>query len=83
MVRTQISLTEAQLDAVRREATRRGLSMSGVVRAAVNLLLDSQSVDTQRGERRDLALGVIGRFASGSTDGSHDHDRHLADAFQG
>ena len=83
MVRTQISLTEAQLDAVRREATLRGLSMSGVVRAAVDQLLDAQRSDTKRGERRELALGAIGRFASGSTDGSDDHDRHLGDAFQG
>jgi Arc/MetJ-type ribon-helix-helix transcriptional regulator len=83
MVRTQISLTEAQLDAVRREAVRRGLSMSGVVRAAVDQLIDAQRAHTERGERRELALGVIGRFASGSTDGSDDHDRHLADAFHG
>lgn len=75
MVRTQIQLTEAQADALRHEATARGVSMAEVVRRAVDAHLTS-------GHARDLrarAVGSIGGAHSGRSDIARNHDAYLYD----
>ena len=77
MVRTQIQLTEVQAVALREMSAARNQSLAELIRKGVDLLVE-QSGEPNRLER---AKGVVGRFASGSTDGSRGHDKHLANAF--
>ena len=77
MVRTQIQLTEVQAVALREMSAARNQSLAELVRKGVDLLVE-QSGEPNRLER---AKSVVGRFASGSGDGSRGHDKHLANAF--
>jgi hypothetical protein len=81
MIRTQVQLTETQMEALRRLATLKKKSLADLVRQSVELYLDRESPagDALRVQR---ALAVVGKFSSGSRDGSSEHDRHLADAYR-
>jgi hypothetical protein len=81
MIRTQIQLTEEQMEALRRLAALKKKSMADLVRQSVELYLDRES-PTGDALRVKRALEVVGKFSSGSADGSSGHDRHLADAYR-
>ncbi len=81
MERKQFQLTRKQAIAVRREATRRKISDSAIVREAVDLWLRARG-HVRNEDRMKRALGIVGQFASGRKDVSRDHDRELADAFR-
>jgi hypothetical protein len=81
MERKQFQLTRQQATAVRREAMRRKLSDSAIVREAVDLWLRARG-HVPNEDRMNRALGIVGQFASGQKDLSGDHDRELADAFR-
>lgn len=77
MRRTQVSLTDEQIQTLREEAARRGVSMAEIVRDAIEEHLG-------RGRQRLLtrrARGVVGRFASGHRDIAAEHDRELEGAY--
>ena len=81
MVRTQIQLTETQMEMVRRLAGERHLSMAEVIRQGVEMLLRAplppdRKVQTQR------ALEAAGRFRSGHRDTSAEHDEVLSEAYR-
>ena len=81
MVRTQIRLTENQIDSLRRLSATSGRSVADLIREAVEIRLRKQgSTDLERRTKR--ALGVAGRFSSGASDLSAHHDDYLADAFK-
>lgn len=72
MIRTQISLTEAQMRRLRAEARRRRVPIAVIVREAVDRVVPSDP-----GERRarfGRALAAAGRFSSGTGDASARHD---------
>lgn len=81
MRRTQIQLTEEQLESLRREAARRSLSVSEILRQAVDAWLKGPRHPTAE-ERRRRALEVAGQFGSGKTDVSARHDKHLSDIYR-
>jgi glutamate formiminotransferase len=81
MVRTQVQLTERQLDALRELSNSTGRSVAELVRLGVELYLSSQHRPSRK-EQIDRALGVIGKFSSGANDVSVHHDRYLAEAFK-
>ena len=81
MVRTQIQLTERQAKALRRISATTGTSIAGLVREGVELYLGSQRRPDRR-EQVERALRVVGRFASGCSDVSAEHDRYLSEAFR-
>jgi len=81
MERRQFQLTRHQAAAVRREATRRKISDSAIVREAVELWLRARG-HVRNEDPMTRALGVVGRFASGHKDVSRDHDQELADTFR-
>jgi hypothetical protein len=81
MQRKQFQLTPQQAVAVRREATRRKISDSAIVREAVDLWLRARG-HARSEDRIKRAIGIVGQFASGQKDVSRDHDRELADAFR-
>lgn len=79
MIRTQISLTEEQMDALRRVAADRGVSIAAVVRGAVDEIID-------RDDRRARMLRVLqfaGKFQDieGATDVSVRHDDYLDEIY--
>jgi hypothetical protein len=72
MIRTQISLTEEQMQRLRAEARRRNVPIAEVVREAVDRV-----VPTDPGGRRarfDRLLATAGRFHSGTGDIAARHD---------
>lgn len=80
MVRTQVQLTEIQSANLRRLSTERNQSMAELIRISIDQFVEQQS----NGGRAAIvarAKAAVGRFSSGSADGSSDHDRHLAEAF--
>jgi hypothetical protein len=80
MIRTQIQLSEQQAQALRDLAARRKVSVAELIRQAVDEQLRSaRTVDRQ--ERKRRALAIVGRFHSGQSDLSVEHDRYLAEAF--
>ena len=81
MVRTQIQLTERQAQLLRALAAREGLSMAELIRGAVDRMVQGRA-EVSTDERKQRALAVAGRFASGRTDVSRRHDRELAEAFR-
>jgi hypothetical protein len=77
MIRTQIQLTEDQARELKRIAAERGISVSAVIREAVEKAV---TVDDGPARRR-RALNAVGRFRSGKKDVGTEHDRYLAEDF--
>ena len=71
MVRTQISLTESQYRYLKETARESGVSMSSLVRDAVELQM------RRREEHRQRALEIIGSFVADRDDVSVRHDEYL------
>jgi len=78
MRRLQIQLTEEQTRRLREVATSRNESMAGTIREAVEQYL------TGKPKREALfkkALAAVGKYRSGKSDISQEHDRYLAEDF--
>jgi len=82
MIRMQIQFTEAEVSALRHEALQRKMSVSAVVREAVDERLAQSSVRPSREELVQRALAAVGRFRSGSGDVATRHDEYFADSIQ-
>jgi hypothetical protein len=80
MIRTQIQFTEEELSALRRESAQRGVSISAVVREAVDLSLAKAGRGASREELAQRAVAVAGRFHSGLADLAARHDDYFADS---
>ena len=78
MIRTQISMTEEQADALRRLAALRRVSQAALLRDALDELLGNE-VRLRRIERARVACGAF-RADLGPGSGA-DHDALLDDAF--
>lgn len=78
MFRTQIQLTEKQIEALKSLAAHRHLSVAELIRQCVDSMLSS-SLDPR--ERKERAIAAAGRFRSGKPDLSTRHDQYLAEAF--
>ena len=79
MVRTQIQLDPGQLQWLRAEAQKKGVSVSSLVREAA-ILFQEREQKTASG-KKERALAAVGRFASHASDVSERHDAYLADAY--
>jgi hypothetical protein len=78
MIRTQIQFTESQIAELRHQARQRGVSISALVRDAVDRQLSrTETLD----ERWARALSAIGCGHSGGGNIARDHDEHLAEAY--
>jgi len=80
LVRTQIQLDERQAERLKAFAASRGLSMAEWIRRAVDSALLTGCVPDKE-EQRHRAIAASGRFNSGVTDISAEHDKYLAEAF--
>lgn len=77
MIRKQVQFTERQAARIQREARRRGVSESAVIREAVDRSMGGPAGPTD--EQWKGALSVVGIGRSGRSDISEEHDRYLAD----
>ena len=80
MVRMQIQFTEAEVEALRSEASQRNMSVSAVVREAVDERLSRSRLQPSRDELAQRALAAVGRFRSGTGDVAAKHDDYFADS---
>ncbi len=77
MIRTQVQFTEKQAQTLRRVAAERGVSMAALIRQLVD-----EAIQKPRSARTARACAAVGRFASGTTTVSREHDRELERAFR-
>ena len=75
MIRTQISLTEAQMQRLRAEARRRHVSLAAVIRDAVDRVVPDENA--RQRDRIDRLLAAAGSAASGTGSIARDHDAVL------
>jgi len=80
MIRMQIQFTESEVEALRRQAAERQVSISAVVRNAVDEILLRQRPGVGLDERKRRAKAACGRFRSGLGDVSVRHDDYFADS---
>ncbi len=82
MIRTQISLTEEQMNTLKSLSAEKGESIAGLIRQAVDDMVQSKSFSSRQ-QRRQRALAAVGRFKSNDENAnvSRDHDKYLDDAF--
>ncbi len=81
MTRTQVQLTDEQLAALKARATRENVSLSELVRRAVDAFVANE-FSLSAAERRRRAIEAAGRFRSGKHDTSTRHDEALAEAYR-
>lgn len=80
MFRTQIQLTKEQAEQLRLIAARRGISRSQLIREAIEAWLRRNHGPSLE-ERKRRALAAVGKFASGESDVSEEHDRYLEEIY--
>ncbi len=82
MIRTQISLTEEQMNTLKALSAEKGESIAEIIRQAVDEMVHSKSFIT-RDQRRQRALEAAGRFTSKdeNVNASRDHDDYLDEAY--
>lgn len=79
MIRTQVQFTEEQLAALRGRAAREEVSVSEIVRRAVEAWVAGEASPAETKRR---AREVAGQFRSGRGDVALRHDDHLTGAFR-
>jgi len=79
MVRTQIQLTEAQHQMLKRLAQEEGLSMAEIIRKAIDYF-EARRTMLSDAEMRERAKKAVGMFHSDVDDVSRRHDDYFADS---
>jgi hypothetical protein len=80
MIRSQVQFSEEQLEKLRADAARLNVSVSEVVRRAVDAWVRQGNVPSPS-ILRQRAIAAAGRFSSGN-DIAERHDEYLADAYR-
>ena len=80
MTRIQVQLTDGQVEVLRRRSRRQNVSISEVVRQAIDAFTRAEPPSAR--ELRGRAVLAAGRFGSGIRDTSSNHDGALAEAFE-
>ena len=75
VIRTQISLTEIQMERLRKAAKARHTSIAAVIRDAVDTVVPDE--DARRLELHRRMMSAAGAFNSGLTDVAEKHDFYL------
>jgi len=80
MVRTQIQLTEGQVERLKEYAARKGVSMTEVIRQSVELFLASES----KKEEKLYIKGkkAAGKYSSEILDLARKHDQYFLEDFK-
>jgi hypothetical protein len=77
MIRMQVQFDKTELEALRTAAARRGVSISAVVRDAVDRCVLAHD---ERSAATDRAMAVVGKFPSGTGDVAARHDDYFAES---
>ncbi|MBM3705663.1 MAG: CopG family transcriptional regulator [Actinobacteria bacterium] len=80
MKRTQIQLTEKQYKILKEISSERNISLAEVVREAITCY-SAASVSIDKDTKIKDALSVIGKYNSGKSDISINHDDYLQNIF--
>ena len=80
MIRTQIQLTESQAKALRKLSNAEHVSVAKLIRRSVDNLIKSSAI-MDADQMRNRAIAAVGRFHSGKTGISENHDKYLAEDF--
>jgi len=80
MVGIQVQLTEAQARTLETLAAERQSSVEELIRQSIDSLI-ARSTGISTDERRRRAIAAIGRFGSGRSDVSAQHETYLAEAY--
>lgn len=81
MIRTQIQLTEKQVKTLKAMARRQRVSMAELIRRGIDRYIQTEEPIPSDEERRRRAIALVGRFPSGVSDVSINHDKYLEDAY--
>jgi post-segregation antitoxin (ccd killing protein) len=76
--RVQVQLTKSQIAALRARARRRGVSVSSLVREAVDESL-KRDEELSRDELWARAREAIGKYRSGLSDLAENHDKYFGE----
>jgi predicted DNA-binding ribbon-helix-helix protein len=80
MIRTQIQFTKEQWEALKKIAASRHVSISEVVRQSIDELIrspENQGID----EYQRLSVEIVGKYQSGFSDISAEHDKYLSEIY--
>lgn len=80
MIRTQVQFSDEQIRSLKARAAREHISVSALVRRAVDTWERSEPTIAVEEEHR-RAIEAAGLFASGLQDIAQRHDEYLADAY--
>jgi len=80
MIRTQIELTDEQMNLLKMLAIKEDLSIAELIRRSIDRDLQINK-QPNLVERKQRALAIIGKYASGSNDLSITHDQALANIY--
>ncbi len=80
MIRTQIELTDEQMNLLKMVALKEDLSIAELIRRSIDRYLKINK-QPNLAERKQRALAIIGKYASGSNDFSITHDQTLANIY--
>jgi hypothetical protein len=81
MIRTQIQFTREQWEALKKLATARHVSVSELVRQSVDQLIrlpENLGFD----EYHQVSVEIVGKYRSGLTDVSTNHDKYLSENYK-
>ena len=82
MVRTQIQLTETQYKLLKALSHERGISIAELIRISVDEFARRQApAPLTAEEKRRRIMEVAGRYRSGLSDVSSNHDAYLAEDY--
>ena len=81
MIRTQIQLQEDQINALKKIAAEKQISLAELIRKAVDTVIKSGAVPDYE-ERRKRAIDIAGKFRSGKNDIALRHDEYLSEAYK-
>lgn len=77
MIRTQIQLTEEQVQRLKGLSKSKGVSTAELVRRAIDKMTSDEMLENLE-ERVSRAKEAVGKFSSGSSDGSTKHDDYFS-----
>jgi predicted DNA-binding protein len=83
VVRTQIQLTDEQLQGLKQLSAAQGRSLADLVRDGVDRVLRQRESSSRGDLMRRAATAAFGRFGSGQADLARRHDDHFAEAAEG
>jgi len=78
MHRTQVQLTDKQIESVRAIAAKKEVSMAEIIRMSVDSFIQKEA-SKRRLQQKKRALSAVGKFQSGLNDLAQNHDKYLAE----